>query len=281
LLCSLFPEDYDISIEELTRYAMGLGEYGTVDYLEEVRSEMRMTINKLIDSCLLLKSNKEAHVKMHDMVRDVALWIGSKEENEFMLRICTRFKQNENFDSMTAISLMTSNAEQLPNKLACRTLNILLLGQNELDFSKVSDTLFEEMNVLKVLSLHVNSLSSQSLQLFTNLQSLYLASCNFTDISSLGKLKRLEILSFYRCHMVALPNKLGELQSLRLLDLMRCDRQKLIQQGLIQRLSSLEEVYIVKDNFKDWDDSEGQSYGSNVILSELSSLSRLIVLSFW
>ena len=137
------------------------------------------------------------------------------------------------------------------------------------------------MNVLKVLSLHVNSLLSQSLQLFTNLQSLYLASCNFTDFFSLGKLKRLEILSFYRCHMVALPNELGELQSLRLLDLMRCDRQKLIQQGLIQRLSSLEEVYIVKDNFKDWDDSKGQSYGSNVILSELSSLSRLIVLSFW
>ena len=180
---------------------------------------------------------------------------------------------------MTAISLMTSNPEHLPNEMACPRLKILLLGRNELDFSEVSDTLFAEVNVLKVLSLRLKVLSSQSLNLFSNLRSLYLAGCNFTNIYSLGKLKRLEVLSFYHCRMDALPNELGELKNLRLLDLMRCDQQNPIQPGLLQRLSLLEELYIVKDSFKDWHDEERQAKRCNVKLSELSSLSRLIVLS--
>ncbi|XP_030957456.1 probable disease resistance protein At4g27220 [Quercus lobata] len=277
LLCSLFPEDYDISIEELTRYVMGLDEFGTINCLEEVRNEVRVTINKLIDSCLLLESNRETHVKMHDMVRDVALWIASGGDNEFKLRVCTRLEKNENFDSMTAISLMTSNTEKLTSKLSCPRLKILLLGRNELGLSEVSETLFAEMNVLKVLSLRLKVLSPESFDSFTNLRSLYLSHCIFTNIYSLGKLKRLEILSLYHCRMDALPNELGELQNLRLLDLMRCecDQQKPIPPGLLQRLSLLEQLYIVKDNFKDWDDANR----CNVNLSELSSLSRLIVLS--
>ena len=205
-------------------------------------------------------------MKMHDVVRDVALWIVSKGENEFMLRVCTPLEKNGNFDSMTAISLMTSNPEHLPNKMACPRLKILLLGRNELDFSEVSDTMFAEVNVLKVLSLRLKVLSSQSLNMFSN-------------IYSLGKLKRLEVLSFYHCRMDALPNELGELKNLRLLDLMRCDQKNPIQPGLLQRLSLLEELYIVKDSFKDWDDEERQAKRCNVKLSELSSLSRLIVLS--
>ena len=277
LLCSLFPEDYDISIEELTRYVMGLDEFGTINCLEEVRNEVRVTINKLIDSCLLLESNRETHVKMHDMVRDVALWIASGGDNEFKLRVCTRLEKNENFDSMTAISLMTSNTEKPTSKLSCPRLKILLLGQNELGLSEVSETLFAEMNVLKVLSLRLKVLSPESFDSFTNLRSLYLSRCIFTNIYSLGKLKRLEILSLYHCRMDALPNELGELQNLRLLDLMRCkcDQQIPIPPGLLQRLSLLEQLYIVKDNFKDWHDVNR----CIVNLSELSSLSRLIVLS--
>ena len=68
--------------------------------------------------------------------------------------------------------------------------------------------------------------------------------------------------------MDALPNELGELKNLRLLDLMRCDQKNPIQPGLLQRLSLLEELYIVKDNFKDWDDEERQAERCNVNLSE-------------
>jgi hypothetical protein len=57
LLCSLFPEDYNIEIEELTRYAMGLEEYEDVNSLDEARSQVRVAINQLQDSSLLLRGN--------------------------------------------------------------------------------------------------------------------------------------------------------------------------------------------------------------------------------
>jgi hypothetical protein len=42
--------------------------------------------------------------------------------------------------------------------------------------------------------------------------------------------------------MVALPNELGEMESLRLLDLRNCYKLKQIPQNVIQRLSRLEEL---------------------------------------
>ena len=95
LLFSLFPEDYDISIEELARYMMGIDEFGTITCLEEMRNKVRVMINNLKDSYLLLESNRETHVKMRDMVSDVALWIVSKGENEFTLRVCTRLEERK------------------------------------------------------------------------------------------------------------------------------------------------------------------------------------------
>ena len=170
---------------------------------------------------------------------------------------------------------MASNTEQLPDKLVRPRLNMLLLGRNE-GSRKIPDTLFEGMNCLKVLRLEAKILSSQSLRFLTNLQSLYLKNCDFSDnLSSLGKLKRLETLSLEGCGMVALPNELGEMESLRLLDLRYCYKLKQIPQNVIQRLSRLEELIMDFDSFNNWD-VEGTS---NANLSELNSLPCLVFLS--
>ncbi|GMY31339.1 probable disease resistance protein At4g27220 [Fagus crenata] len=276
LMCSLFPEDYDISIEELSRYAMGLEEYQDVNSLDEVRSQVHVAINHMRESALLLESDHgEEYVKMHDMVRDVALWIASKGENEFKLIAYTHLAKNMNFERVTTISLMASNTKQLPDKLVCPSLNILLLGRIE-GSKKISNTFFEGLNCLKVLRLEDKILSSHSLQFLTNLQSLHLKDCDFSDnLSSLGKLKRLEILSFQGLGMVALPNEFGEMESLRLLDLRGCYKLKQIPQNVIQRLSRLEELIMNEYSFKNWD-VEGTS---NANLSELNSLPYLVFLS--
>ena len=159
--------------------------------------------------------------------------------------------------------------------MVCTKLNILLLGRNEAS-REISDTLFEGMNCPKVLRLEDKILSSQSLRFLTNLQSLYLKNCDFSDnLSSLGKLKRLETLSLEGCGMVALPNELGEMESLRLLDLRYCYKLKQIPQNVIQRLSRLEELIMTFCGFKNWD-VEGTS---NANLSELNSLPCLVFLS--
>ncbi|KAF3946879.1 hypothetical protein CMV_026903 [Castanea mollissima] len=278
LLCSLFPEDYNIPIEELTRYAMGLEEFEDFHSLDEVRRQVHAAINSLKDSSLLLEGSTKEFVKMHDMVRDIGLWITSKGENEFELRACTRLERNTNLERATAISLIDDNTEQLPDNLVCPRLNILLLGRIR-SSKEISNTFFEGMNCLKVLTLKDKILSSQSLELLTNLRTLYLRNCNFSDdLSSLGKLKRLETLSFYECAMVALPTEFGEMASLKMLDLTDCTRLKQIPPNVIGRLSQLEEL-IIKGSFENWDVEGTTSEKSNANLSELNSLPRLVILS--
>ncbi|KAK4576176.1 hypothetical protein RGQ29_026927 [Quercus rubra] len=278
LLSSLFPEDYYIPIEELTRYAMGLEEDEDFHSLDEARSQVHAAINSLKDSSLLLEGSEKEFVKMHDMVRDIGLWITSKGKNEFELRACTRLERNTNLERATAISLIDYNTEQLPDNLVCPRLNILLLGGIQ-SSKKISNALFEGMNCLKVLKLDNKILSSQSLELLTNLRTLYLRYCNFSDdLSSLGKLKRLETLSFYRCELVALPSELGEMASLKMLDLTNCFLLIQIPPNAIQRLSQLEEL-IIKYSFRNWDVEGTTSKKSNAKLSELNLLPSLVILS--
>nr|XP_007153041.1 hypothetical protein PHAVU_003G002400g [Phaseolus vulgaris]ESW25035.1 hypothetical protein PHAVU_003G002400g [Phaseolus vulgaris] len=82
LLCSVFPEDYEIPLEILTRYAIGLGVVGEAHSYEEARSEVVAAKIKLVSSCLLL-DEKDEYVKMHDIVRDVAHLI-AKNENKII-----------------------------------------------------------------------------------------------------------------------------------------------------------------------------------------------------
>nr|POE70622.1 disease resistance protein [Quercus suber] len=271
-------EDYNIPIEELTRYAMGLEEDEDFHSLDEARSQVRAAINSLKDYSLLLEGSEKEFVKMHDMVRDIGLWITSKAENEFELRACTRLERNTNLERATAISLIDYNTEQLPDNLVCPRLNILLLGGIQ-SSNEISNTLFEGMNCLKVLTLDDKILSSQSLELLTNLRTLYLRDCNFSDdLSSLGKLKRLETLSFCRCRMVALPSELGEMASLKMLDLTECYQLEQFPPNVIRRLSQLEELIIIK-SFTKWDVEGSTSEISNANLSELNSLPCLVNLS--
>ncbi|XP_030937752.1 uncharacterized protein LOC115963005 isoform X2 [Quercus lobata] len=278
LLCSLFPEDYNIPVEELTICVMGLEEDEDFHLLEDARCQVRAAVDSLKDSSLLLEGSQKEFVKMHDMVRDIGLWITSKGENEFELRACTRLERNTNFERATAISLIDFNTKQLPDKLVCPRLNILLLGGIQ-SSKNISNALFEGMNCLKVLSLHDIILSSQSLELLTNLRTLYLKRCDFNDdLSSLGKLKRLETLRFFGCVINALPSELGEMVGLKMLDLTDCDQLQHIPPNVIRRLSQLEEL-IISSSFKNWDVEGTTSEISNANLSELNSLPRLVNLS--
>ncbi|KAL2347703.1 hypothetical protein Fmac_001703 [Flemingia macrophylla] len=72
LMCSMFPEDHEIDLEDLFRFGWGQGLLENVGTMEKARKGFHEFINILKDSFLLLHAKKEK-VKMHDMVRDVAL----------------------------------------------------------------------------------------------------------------------------------------------------------------------------------------------------------------
>ncbi|KAJ3670435.1 hypothetical protein LUZ60_010759 [Juncus effusus] len=116
LLCSLFPEGYELSEDELTRVGIGEDMFGKFNNLEEARGNMHMLVLKLIDSCLLL-TKKVKTIKMHDVVRDVAIYIASRHENGFFIESGSRTNEllgEEVFKQFKRISLMNSGISELP-----------------------------------------------------------------------------------------------------------------------------------------------------------------------
>ncbi|XP_028058450.1 disease resistance protein At4g27190-like [Camellia sinensis] len=107
LLYSLFPEDHNILIEDLVRYGMGLRVFKKVDTMLEANGRAKSVTDNLIAPCLLLASdNKQDCIKMHDVVCDVAIDIGSKQ---YLVRAGCNLKDWPNMDSLdlyTGISLM-------------------------------------------------------------------------------------------------------------------------------------------------------------------------------
>jgi disease resistance protein RPS2 len=229
LLCCLFPEDYDIPVEELMRYAVGYGIYQDVESIEGVRKRVFMEIEYLKACCMLLGTETGEHVKMHDLVRDVAIQIASSETYAFMVKAGFGLKEwpdtNKSFEGCKAISLMGNKLAKLPEGLVCPRLKVLLLGLD--DGLNVPERFFEGMKEIEVLSLKGGCLSLQSLQFSTNLQSLLLIECECKELNWLRKLQRLKILGFMWCSSVEeLPDEIGELKELRLLDVTGCSQAK-------------------------------------------------------
>jgi hypothetical protein len=283
LLCCLFPEDYDIPIEELTRYAVAYGLHQDVESIEDARKRVCVAIKNLKACCMLLGTESEEYVKMHDLVRDVAIQIASSEKYGFMVKAGFELKEwpvsNKSFEACTVISLMGNKLTELPEGLVCPQLKVLLLGLD--DGLNVPERFFEGMKEIEVLSLKGGCLSLQSLQFSTNLQSLLLIECECKVLIWLRKLRRLKILGFIGCGSVEeLPDEIGELKELRLLDLTGCRFLKRIPVNLIGRLKKLEELLIGDGSFEGWDVVGCDSTeGMNASLTELNSLSHLAVLS--
>nr|XP_027067521.1 disease resistance protein At4g27190-like [Coffea arabica] len=113
LLCSLFPEDHSIPIEDLVRYGQGLQLFQDTEALRDARDKVDMLVDELESSYLLLNDGeKEDYVKLHDVVREVCLSIASKAEHEFLVSNAGVGEKN----SYTAISLISqdSNHNLLP-----------------------------------------------------------------------------------------------------------------------------------------------------------------------
>ncbi|XP_031283568.1 probable disease resistance protein At4g27220 [Pistacia vera] len=288
LLCSLFPEDYEISLDELVRIGMGLDLYQDVNSIEELRKQFRVMVNNLKASGLLIDAGEEV-VKMHDMVRDVAIWISSKGKHVFMNKSSmglTERRQKNMLEQCTAISLMDNGIDinLLPQSLVCPRLEILLLnfgiGDDSGEIKGSPGEFFKDMKALQVVTLiGVDPMSFKSLELLTNLRSLKLKYCGLQDISFLGKLTGLKVLDLEDSSLAGeWPKELGDqLSELRVLDVRLSEELRIPRDGL-RRFSQLEELYTDYDF--SWDSDETTSVEEScATLYELNSLSCLVTLS--
>ncbi|KAJ6753542.1 RESISTANCE PROTEIN RGA2 putative-RELATED [Salix purpurea] len=107
-------EDYDIPIEDLTRYAVGYGLHQDVVSIEDARKQVYVAIKTLKDCCMLLGTETEKEVKMHDLVRDVAIQIASSKEHGFMVKPCVDINLNY-------FNIPFSNVDSILQTIKCQS----------------------------------------------------------------------------------------------------------------------------------------------------------------
>ncbi|TKY51600.1 Disease resistance protein [Spatholobus suberectus] len=260
LLCSMFPEGCEINVEDLVRYMTGYGP--AAGRMEKVRREIRAAIRTLRDSYLLEPSGHNEFVKMHDLVRDVALWIVSKEGK---VATKTFAVEDENMKELTAISLWGMENHPPIDQLHCPKLKTLLLHSVDGSSLQGPNMYFEGIQMLEVLGIIKfyytwrnlytlcnlsSSLSTftltQSIEQLTMLRSLCLRGYELGDISVLATLKRLEVLDLRSSSFDELPQGIGALKKLRLLDIYTCRIKKSNPYEVIRKCMQLEELYAWK-----------------------------------
>ncbi|KAM3690838.1 hypothetical protein ACJW31_09G149800 [Castanea mollissima] len=284
LLCCLFAEDSNIPIEFLVRYGVGQRLFAKIDTVADARNRVHAIVKNLKRSFLLLDSEEgEEHVKMHDVVRDVAISIA---ENKGFLVRCNEtmeeWPEKDSCECSTAISLVSKELKRYPGFLECPKLELLQLSCDKDTLQMLPPNLFKGMKGLKVLFLFGMSFPSlpQSINVLQNLRTLQFVSCEITDVSAIGELRKLEILSFWNCKIEELPGEMRNLSCLKLLELTKCSDLERIPPNLLSSLSHLEELYMFGVYYVDWEPMEGnkEEEGANASLTELMSLSYLVTL---
>ncbi|XP_039034090.1 disease resistance protein At4g27190-like [Hibiscus syriacus] len=276
LLCSIMR--HNATVEELLRYAIGLGFIHDVNTMEESRDRVLTLVNNLTASCLLLEGSHPNCFDMHDVVRDVAQSIASRDRHWLAL-----FKELPNEEKMKESQLISlQNAEVnelLYHELECPTLNYFSIGMYRFSSLKISNDLFKGMQRLKVLEFGRTNFTTLpfSLGFLKTLCTLRLMYCDIEDIAILGELGNLEILDLRGSRMKMLPKEIGQLTRLKLLDLTNCGRLKVISPNVLSSLSRLEELYLY-NSFDKWEVEGIENPRSKASLVELHHLSRLTTL---
>ncbi|XVF30826.1 hypothetical protein REPUB_Repub16aG0091400 [Reevesia pubescens] len=288
LLCSIMG--HDAVIEDLLIYGKGLGIFHGVDSIQEARDKVLTLVSNLKASCLLLDGSTPKYSNdvrerfdMHDVVRDVAISISSRDQHWLALgreEVFKEWSDEERMRRCNLISLRDAKVSELPDELECPNLTFFSMV-SEGSSLKIPDNFFKGMQRLKVLDfakMHFSSLPL-SISSLKNLHTLCFSWCTLEDIAIIGELKNLEILNLRGSTTATLPREIGQLTKLKLLDLSCCDNLKVISPNVLSSLSRLEELYLY-GSFDRWGvEVEGHDNPrSNASLVELNHLSHLVTL---
>ncbi|KAJ1426838.1 P-loop containing nucleoside triphosphate hydrolase [Sesbania bispinosa] len=259
----------DPLIMDLVKFCIGLGLLHGVYTIKEARSRVNVLIGELKESSLLVDSYSNDRFNMHDIVRDVAISISSKENHVFFMKndLLDEWPHKDQLESYTAIFLHYCHIkDELPESIYCPRLKVFHLDSKD-DFLKIPDNFFKEMTELRVLILTGVNLSylPSSIRCLKKLRMLCLERCTLGEnLSIIGELRKLRILTFSGSNIESLPIELAHLDMLQLFDLSNCSKLRVIPSNFISRLNSLEELYM-RENLILWEAS----------LSELRHLNQL------
>ncbi|CAF2115591.1 unnamed protein product [Brassica napus] len=246
LYCSLYPEDVLIDKEELIEYWIGEGFTDEKEGREMALNQGYEILETLVRAFLLLEDNPNV-VKMHDVVREMAMWIPSdlgKNKEICIVQAGARIRELpkvKNWKDVRRISLMENDIQTISESPECPELTTLLLQRNYL--VEISDGFFQSMQRLLVLDLSWNDLSGFQMDV-SNLVSLRYLNLSNTKISELPfGLERLKMLIHLNLEWTSSLESLegiSGLSSLRTLKLqyskVRLDRSLMKELQLLQHI---------------------------------------------
>jgi disease resistance protein RPS2 len=258
LTCALWPEDWEIVKADLAQCWVGLGLVDGDGDIQSFYTKAYSLIGDLRDACLLEnRGNRYGIVKVHDVIRDMALWIScgcGENNNKWFVR--AKAGREENFSipwgRAEYISLMLNEMSKLPPFCIdpCpMKLKMLSLQNNYFDES-IAETI-KNFTSLTYLDLRLNLLKSIPDELCS------LADLEYLDLS-------------HNPDICQLPYCFRNLVKLKFLYLLCTDMQR-IPDGIISNLKALQVIEL-----RTWRAYQGGSVNYNpTVFQELGTLDHL------
>ncbi|XP_030948995.1 disease resistance protein RPS2-like [Quercus lobata] len=259
LYCVLFPEDREVGIVKLVEYWI---EEGLVagNWTDSYKRGCDI-VNILVEASLLQKLEGGLSIKMHDLIRNLALGILSLETEgcQFLLRSYSRmtqlshignssffrpivsFKSNQPLilEDHQFLSRAGAGLTELPLKQKWEEAKMIFLMDNELSSLPDSPSCPKLLALFLQRNQKLRVIPTSFFDLMPSPTVLNLSKTRIKSLpKSLCKLMSLEVLILRDCErLVLLPSEVGSLRRLEVLDLQGTEINKLPNK--ISELSSL------------------------------------------
>ncbi|KAL5574656.1 hypothetical protein UlMin_016355 [Ulmus minor] len=197
LYCSLFPKGSNIRKDGLINLWIGEGFLDEFDDIHDARRQGEEIIGTLKLACLLESGESEEYVKMHDVIREMALWLACErghKKNKFLVKESVRpTGRLDKWKDAERISLWGREIRNLPEVLLCPKLITLLISGTLV--RSFPFELFEATHALRVLNLSGNVSLTVLPEGIDNLENLQYLDLSRTDLRALPvEMKNLKLL---------------------------------------------------------------------------------------
>ncbi|XVF78163.1 hypothetical protein PTKIN_Ptkin14bG0107400 [Pterospermum kingtungense] len=252
LCCALYPEDHKIFEYELIQLWIAEGLVEEMDSMDMEIDKGYTILNDLKNSCLI-ENAANGGVKLHDVVRDMALRITSVRPR-FLVRAGMQLKEIPDVqhwkEDLQKASLMENWQLQIPPEMPpprCPNLTTLLLPRCGIE--SIPEGFFELMHGLKILDLSYNhgikSLPNSISNLET-LTALLICGCERLEkVPSFSKLEALKKLDLSGTGIEYIPDGMEKLVNLKYLDLSE-SRITEMDDGILTKLTSLQQLKLTE-----------------------------------